>query len=86
MGTVVGAIGMFLFGTEKGQDLLQQMREELAKQAEKAEPEVKEQIEQTRTLIAKAMDQVKDKVEQVAEKKPIQSAEFPKFKRKNNAS
>lgn len=90
LGLMTGAIGMFMFGTDKGQDVLQKIREELEKQAQEAEPEVREQFEQTRTFIAKAIDEVKDRVEQAAqeqletENKPVISADFPKFKRRSS--
>lgn len=91
LGLMTGAIGMFMFGTDKGQDVLQQIRDELENQAKSAEPEVREQFEQTRSFIAKAIDEVKDRVEQVVEEpppvknKPVVSADFPKFKRRSSS-
>ena len=83
VGVVVGSVGMFLFGTDHGQELLQNLRQELEKENEAGETP----IDQTRNIIAKVVDETKQVITET-QKSITQTAEkslndelFPKFQR-----
>ncbi len=85
LGVVAGALGMFLFGTDRGQELMENLKQELEKENDQGETP----IEQTRTLIAQVVAETKNMVNETREsvqEKVNQASEedlFPKFQRKH---
>jgi len=94
VGVVAGAVGMFLFGTDRGQELIDNLKRELERELSKENSSGETPLEQTRTLIAKVVTETKNVVtetRQAAEnvtqpKGPLADDDdefFPKFQRKH---
>lgn len=71
VGVVAGSLGMFLFGTSQGRELLENIKRELEENPDADIPE------RAQKLIASVREKVEDKLDSVSSVE-----EFPKFKRK----
>lgn len=72
VGVVAGSLGMFLFGTQQGQELMKNLKKELEEGAD-----AKDLPERAQNLIASVRHSVQDQFETVKK-----TDEFPKFKRR----